>query len=323
MTLSAEASLARYIAKREKFQPGDNLLELVKKYADVEYLQFPVETVDGISLYLKSPDRRPNIIINSRIATTRGKFTLAHEFGHVLIPWHSGTIFSNIDAYSRSTNSAYREMEAEANRFAAELLMPQQWLEKLHTDNSDPVKIAQDVQRICGTSNAAAVIALNNALPPGYVYVCSNASDETVKRSSASQGTFMRSFSLGEKYLESAKIHESTKIYRYQVRDEMHVWISYEQEKEIAIVDDNRPWRKILNLIVDEVDPEHSQENIKASVNAIISACNKRDVPAKTFYAAARQRIASHGPLYQRILAHPQFEIFLVKRIEELVARRK
>ena len=123
MRLSVEAALARHIAERHNFLPGNDLRALVQEYADVEVLAFPVDTVDGISLYLKVPDRRPNILLNLNIPDTRRKFTLAHEFGHVIIPWHFGTIFSNIDKYKSSVDIAYREMEAEANRFAAELLM--------------------------------------------------------------------------------------------------------------------------------------------------------------------------------------------------------
>lgn len=140
MTDCPEVEIASLIASRHKYLPGSDLSSLVEEYADVEHRAIPVPNVDGVSLHLKVKGRRPSIIVNSHIAQTRQRFTLAHEFGHVLIPWHIGTIFSfsSADGHTDGADQAYWEMEAKANRFAAELLMPQQWLKALHEEKKNP-----------------------------------------------------------------------------------------------------------------------------------------------------------------------------------------
>lgn len=322
MKLSAEAALANHIARRHKFQPGDELKRLVEEYADVETLHFPVDSVDGISLYLKLPDRRPNILLNASIPDTRRVFTLAHEFGHVIIPWHFGMVFSNISKYDDSANSAYREMEAEANRFAAELLMPQDWLHSLYADCKNPAEMVQTVRSTCRTSLAAAVIAVNNSLPPGYVYVATD-SDDKVIHSGTSTGTLVAAFSKGEFLQGSARMSECVECDYITVRGIDHNWLFFESEQKLEVISDTRGWRDILDQIISEVDPENSQPNIKMSLNGIISTCNRPDITSEGFFAAARQKLSGRDDLRQRILAHSLFNSFLIKRIEEFMARKK
>jgi hypothetical protein len=67
----------------------------------------------------------------------RERFTIAHELGHFLL--HSGESISSSnffvcrtkDIHSASSNQKKRGKESEANRFAAELLMPEQLVEQL------------------------------------------------------------------------------------------------------------------------------------------------------------------------------------------------
>lgn len=322
MILSPEAALANHIAKRHDFQPGNELQDLVALYADIEYLQFPVEAVDGISLYLKSPERRPNIIINSSIPNTRAKFTLAHEFGHVIIPWHFGMVFSNIDKFTRSADAAYREMESEANRFAAELLMPHAWLQELHDQSHDPVAVTEAALQTCGTSMASVIIAVNNSLPPGYVYVRTRG-DGIVRSSTSSYGTFVASFDEGEDFTDSAAIDECSAVHKFEYKGAVHLWLAFETEKEIEVESDERSWRDIFDELISDVEAEDIQGNIKASVNAIISTCNKPGTSPEAFYAAARQKLVGRGEPYESILAHPKFNTFLAKKIAEFMARRK
>ncbi|MDI1258264.1 ImmA/IrrE family metallo-endopeptidase [Aquabacterium sp.] len=62
----------------------------------------------------------------------RQRFTIGHELGHFLLPWHRQTSFSCTaeDIGGR----ANKEWEIQANQFAAELLMPAQLVKnKLHS----------------------------------------------------------------------------------------------------------------------------------------------------------------------------------------------
>ena len=68
-----------------------------------------------------------NYSINKNIReTTRRRFTIAHELGHFLITTHRNEYSCNsfdLNNYNDKSNS----QENEANRFAAELLMPRQY----------------------------------------------------------------------------------------------------------------------------------------------------------------------------------------------------
>ena len=64
---------------------------------------------DGVSLTAEG--RRPVVILSERLPADRERMTVLHEFGHVVM---HGLVAASGDA----------EIEAEATRFAAELLMP-------------------------------------------------------------------------------------------------------------------------------------------------------------------------------------------------------
>lgn len=62
------------------------------------------------------------IFYSSRSPRPRQRFTIGHEFGHYLLPWHRQTTFQCTaeDISSR----ANKEWEIQANQFSAELLIP-------------------------------------------------------------------------------------------------------------------------------------------------------------------------------------------------------
>lgn len=316
MTLSAEASIARLIAERHGFNPGDNLQDLVSLYADVEYLRFPTDTVDGISLHLKSPYRRSNILINLGISETRQIFTLGHEFGHVIIPWHSGMIFSNIDKGSRSANNLYREMEAEANRFSAELLMPSDWISKLFYDSGDPATVVEIVRNTCRTSNDAAVIAVNNSLPAGFVYACTDVKN-IVKRSDTTLGTRAPAFSAGDNLVASRHFTNCSKKFSYSDRGSLHYWLLFDTEIPLEKNDDPREWREIFSQILAEININIPQTTLKQRVNGIISAANRPGISSEAFFANVRQRMLGRDSDITSVFEHPLFDLMLSKRVRE------
>ena len=62
------------------------------------------------------------IFFNSTRPRSRQRFTIGHELGHFLLPWHRHTTFNcTTEDISGRTN---KDWEAQANQFAAELLLP-------------------------------------------------------------------------------------------------------------------------------------------------------------------------------------------------------
>lgn len=80
----------------------------------------------------RSPDSAPVIGVNSHHPPTRKRFTIAHELGHLLLHSKSGVHVDEAVVQMRDARASagVDEEEMEANRFAAELLMPRSFLEE-------------------------------------------------------------------------------------------------------------------------------------------------------------------------------------------------
>lgn len=108
--------------------------DLAKEYSRHRFPDDPVALVLGESLpgfdgalYKAPPGKKGwGIIYNSRVASPgRVNFTVAHEFGHYLL--HRMQFPDGIECAPQDMmrwDSEYRQMEAQANDFAASLLMP-------------------------------------------------------------------------------------------------------------------------------------------------------------------------------------------------------
>jgi Zn-dependent peptidase ImmA (M78 family) len=118
---------------------------------------------------LRRPGKQPPIIgVNRLQAPARQRFTVAHELAHLLLhattPVHVDRMLVNLrDTHSGEGTS---EEEMEANLFAAELLMPANFLQrdvaKLGTafDVDDELQVARLAKRY-GVSKQAMTIRLS------------------------------------------------------------------------------------------------------------------------------------------------------------------
>jgi Zn-dependent peptidase ImmA (M78 family) len=124
---------------------------------------------DDFSGFLfRSSDAPPVIGLNSNNPLTRKRFTIAHELAHLLLHSTSGVHVDEIvvQMRDRKASEGVDEREMEANRFAAELLMPQKFLEediqsmgRIHADDEEA--IARLAKRY-GVSKQAMAIRLSS-----------------------------------------------------------------------------------------------------------------------------------------------------------------
>lgn len=95
-----------------------------------------------------------SILLSSRSGPKRERFSIGHELGHFLIPSHlprTGEQFScsreDLKLANPTQRDRHKRIEAEANRFAAELLMPAAKLRPLFAsaepDLGEVVRLAQ------------------------------------------------------------------------------------------------------------------------------------------------------------------------------------
>lgn len=81
-------------------------------------------------MLLTNPEKSEGVIaVKANGNPQRRRFTLGHELGHYFLPWHRQTSFNctttNIKEMAPDSKAARGvEMEAEANAFASEILMP-------------------------------------------------------------------------------------------------------------------------------------------------------------------------------------------------------
>jgi len=74
-------------------------------------------------LYVRKEQEQATIYVRIEDSYSRQTFTIAHELGHYILHCPLGA--SNTFVSLRGSRSV---QETEANRFAAELLMPEQWI---------------------------------------------------------------------------------------------------------------------------------------------------------------------------------------------------
>lgn len=104
---------ARNLLKTAKITKFPILLKEVAKFVP-ELKVDGVELDDSISGIQVTYKGKSFIAYNTRHATTRKRFTVAHEIGHILLGHTS----------CNQGNGNSSPLEVEANQFAAELLMP-------------------------------------------------------------------------------------------------------------------------------------------------------------------------------------------------------
>jgi Zn-dependent peptidase ImmA (M78 family) len=329
----AEINLARRVVRKYQLSPPVDILELTGIYAKVEILRPPVD-IDGVCINLKIPKKRPTIILNERRSPRRRRFTLAHELGHVLIPWHIGAIVDVIDLADGAGDSAYWELEAEANRFAAELLMPEEWVTGLIQGHENPCEMLDAIVESAEVSSDAALIKLTNTLSPGYIYASLD-DDGIVVSSGRSNGTLANRLERGSHVSTGILFSASDQQWAAHHRNGMYLWWHFPNEIKLPSLPDAREWREILDNIVNELDNDPSDaRRIKQTINAIVAYANsmitqKANLGStsrtpEAVYAARMQRFNSRSqedPMLYECVAHRDFPSYLSQRVRDLLKR--
>lgn len=149
--------------------PPISLQEIcAKKNIQISYK--PLESADA--LLLRTPAGSAKILLNSNNKySNRDSFSLAHELGHYHLPDH------NQQQYHCNMRDIFRfnsanEKENEANRFAAELLMPAAWLKNRIKTSDVSLSLIKSIAEECMTSLAATAIKITRVCPDrvGIVY---------------------------------------------------------------------------------------------------------------------------------------------------------
>lgn len=127
--ISPEQTAARLL-RDHSFAAPPIPVEHLAKGLGVRVVYEPFEGEMSGMLLQEEADAAPLIVVNSRNAVVRQRFTLAHELGHLLM--HSKSLYVDrpLSVKFRDSQSslAIDPEEIQANQFAAALLMPQTWV---------------------------------------------------------------------------------------------------------------------------------------------------------------------------------------------------
>lgn len=105
----------------DKKLPVD-VLSIVKDLGLNAYSLSDEEIMQGVSGRYDSTSGVPAVFVNTQEPLTRQRFTLAHELGHFCL--NHGNSFRD----TRETLYSYDHKEYSANLFAADLLMPEDYV---------------------------------------------------------------------------------------------------------------------------------------------------------------------------------------------------
>ncbi|MBX3496219.1 MAG: ImmA/IrrE family metallo-endopeptidase [Parvibaculum sp.] len=316
-SLNVVARLAKRVCERHGLVPRVDVFAVAAIYADVEECAFPFP-IDGISVDLKVPGRRPKILVRENQTPRRKRFTVAHELGHVVIPWHLGTIVDHVDDGSGGGGDTYWLMEREANTFASEFLIPSGWLESKLADHSGPfAQLHLEVLQIADVSAHAAALAIMKMLPPGFVFAISD-SRGVILESGRSRGTLA---SAPRKNTSIHEVAEDSSLEHSRIRDGGIVidWWRFGQLNLPKIAEEYADWRACLNAIVESLSDSHTEQTaMKKSINGVVGFANSHAHPRveEVIYGNAIQKFSDPAWLWFR--EHPAFTEFLVKRVRDL-----
>lgn len=313
-------NLARRLIAKLSLAPPIDVKSLVEAHADLTITKIPIEGVDGISLDLKTPGKRARVILNANNPQTRQRFTLAHELGHLLIPWHTGNILDHVDPTQVHATDTYWEFESEANAFAGELLVPSEWVTQLLTETDNMAKLHKRIARESEVSLHAAAIRLSQLLPKNLVFAVER--DGIVEFSGRTEGTLANALPWKSEFLDDAYDYCDGHYVATTENRRIHWW---KLPNAVALAaNDERPWREILNSIVTDLGISPSEQTqIKSSINGVVAYANSaakrsKEYSVDTVVAACMQRFSDRSEFHE-FVHHPSFHAFILQKALELV----
>lgn len=320
--IKPEEKLAARLIKRHKLKPPFDLLALVSLYADVEETHFPIAG-DGITIGLGG-SATPSILINSEQVKTRKKFTLAHELGHVIIPWHTGTILSDESDLAQG-EFEYREMEGEANRFAAELLMPTDWVVSECENAVTAESFIKEIIKDSGVSRDAALIKIFNVIKKPIICVETDCFGNIIKIYKP-KNCVSPSFDFLNEHLSQDSINENINIpFQYESFNLLDRFMhTYSFDNVGFVCSDKREWRDILDNIISLVDTDNPQK-LKLSVNATLASKYQSHKSSFGVQELCSNILMGFSGVkkFEGIYNNPNFKTYIYKRVFELLEKDK
>ncbi|MFC0533027.1 ImmA/IrrE family metallo-endopeptidase [Phytohabitans kaempferiae] len=298
-------------------------------YADIVEEDWPYTDCDAVVVGLLR--ERPTIFLRAKLHSRRQRFTLAHELGHIQMGWHIGVVGCNPDASQFeveplrpvvgtervSSPRRLEEQEAEATRFASYLLIPDRFITPLLTQMDMPTILhGLDDTNV---STSAALMRLRRLLQPGF---CFSFREGNERRVFTSSGTALPTMQGDFDFRAIAAIAEDHG--RTRLAGRMVEWFRLSDFGRFEPSNDPRTATTLLrSAIADHEHDSAGQRSHFLSINGVVGgslSVERAETPEQAL-SILRHKFKSKSQ-YGAISTHPNFDLYLRKKVEEWAQKR-
>lgn len=296
---------ANLLVDRFDLTPPVDVQALLEGQAEFHRVDWPYEDVDAIVTGFASASGKPVVYVRATENLLRERFTMAHELGHLVLPWHLPEANCSVDEGEFELHDPTTEQQADI--FASTLLVPDRWLaELMNTHADDMTRILQDLNST-EVSTAAALQALRRYLLPGWVFEAYGgrslvATSGTQLPDNANRRTLAReAHASGEALLNGGKVH----------------WFKLSASVTLPIksFEDLRTDHRILvDAIAGSGASENDYARIAASANGKVGGTLREAAgrPASETYEAMLHKLA--GWEHASLLKSDDFHLWLAQK---------
>ena len=311
------AKVARRVVEKLNLQPPVDISSLLEDSADVCELDWPQEC-DGIVVGLAGQSR-PKVFLRAGQHLNRDRFTRAHEWGHIMIPWHLGDVALECEIDRLDPTGQFAEREA--NDFASRVLVPDRYLRQAIAASSS-VENWLDAVEECQVSAYASLLALTRDLGAGFAFLLDQGDSKPVIQilSSGTQAPLIDAPGKVREEFARNSLASGRKV----LRGRRVEWFQY-VDLTAPELPQGRNATEALNAYIARTGERLSDgRNKRSSINGIVGG-KLRDnnlVDLGWMHGMLRYHIEL-DPAWNHALTDPDFEDFLVLRVAELSERRQ
>ncbi len=327
-TTDPAARCAATLADRLDLNPPIDVDAVAAHYCDVEFLTWPY-ACDALAVGLHSA--RPSVFIRrNNQGARRRRFTLAHELGHVFLPWHVGLtacipVVTSFDADPLGpapvskflTQARIAEQEAEATRFAGALLVPRRFIES-RANTGEIGEVVRSLNRT-NISAVAAILSLSQHLLPGFCFLIDE--DEEGLRLVTSPGTWTPPRN-GRKSLEARLRDKSRNFGEAHVSGRRVLWYQLASQANFVLPDDARSTTQILRDAIASAAPPTESPALFMRINGIVGGILSKGERAQS--EARALSVLEHrfesDPELKHLLENADFCLYLCRKAAERIA---
>ncbi len=318
------SELTRTFRARHRLGAGFDIDKLVANYADVYEYAWPFDC-DAVVARLSSG--RPELYLRQLPAHLyrRRRFTLGHELGHLIIPWHLGRTACHGFSYEDAPNdealgAAGRQIakqESEATEFASSLLVPQDLI--VQTAQGASLQDLFDQVDAFGVSTMATILALRKDLLPGFVFLFNDGESQCME----SSGTSLPRGAWGNR-AELRRIAYESGVFECGGRRVQ--WYLVNEAAAFEPVDDPRSTSELLRAAIEaEGLDDEAATRLFQRINGVVSGKLSKDRAATADQALTivRGTVRDHGLIPDAVRDHPDFDRYLRRKAEARVSKKE